>query len=167
MTSAWLTLQQHALDISTLAPAHSTPKGAQPLHTHHHPTGETNTHVIFGVDVGFGFEQCDGDIGTAMTSSLHQRRAIILRTHNDTERQPKCGHPSSDTHFIFVVDVGFGFDQCDGDIGLTKKSSPHQRRPIILRTHNDTERQSKCVGIPHLGGTTAQPSSTFGVPKLL
>ena len=78
-----------------------------------------------------------------------------------------CGHPSSDTNFIFGVDVGFGVNQCDADIGMAKKSSRHQRRVIELRTHNDTERQSKCVGIPHLGGTTTQPSSTFGVPKLV
>ena len=90
MASAWLTLQQHALDISTLAPAHSTPKGAQPLYTHNHPNCETNTHVIFVVDVGFGFEQCDGGIGMTPTSSHHQRRPITLQTHNDTERQPKC-----------------------------------------------------------------------------
>ena len=24
-----------------------------------------------------------------------------------------CGHPSSDTHSIFDVDIDFGFDQCD------------------------------------------------------
>ena len=59
MASAWLTLQQHALDISNLDLAHSTPKGAQPLQTHHHPTGETNMHLIFGVDVCLGFEQRD------------------------------------------------------------------------------------------------------------
>ena len=105
------------------------------------------------VDVGFGFEQCDGDIGITKTSSPYQRRLIPLRTHNDTERQSKCGHPSSVTHFIFVVDVGFGFEQCDGDIGMTKNSSLHQRRVINLRTHNDTERQSKCAGIPHLTRT--------------
>ena len=64
-----------------------------------------------------------------------------------------CGHPSSDTHFIFVVDVGFGFEQCDGDIGMTTMSSHQQRRVIILRTHNDTESQSECVGIPHLTRT--------------
>ena len=68
---------------------------------------------------------------------------------------------------MFGVDVGLGFDQCDGDIGMALNSSHQQRRVIILRTHNDTERQSKCAGIPHLGGTTAQPSSTFGVPKLV
>ena len=90
MASAWLTLQQHALDMTTLAPAHSPPKGAQPLHTHYHPTGETNTHVIFGVDVGLGFGKCDGDIGTAILRSRHQRRPIALRTHNDTETQSKC-----------------------------------------------------------------------------
>ena len=75
--------------------------------------------------------------------------------------------PSSDTHVIFGVDVSFDFEQCDGDIGMTTTSSPHQRRPISLRTHNGNERQSKCVGTHNLGGTTAQPSSTFGVPKLV
>ena len=90
MASAWLTLQQHALDISTLAPAHSTPKGAQPLHTHHHPTGDTNTHVIFVVDIGLGFHQLDHTVGAPITSSRDQRRPITLRTHNDTERQSKC-----------------------------------------------------------------------------
>ena len=54
---------------------------------------------------------------------------------------------------IFGVDVGFGFDQCDDDIGMAQKSSMHQRRVIKLRTHNDTERQSKCAGIPHLTRT--------------
>ena len=77
------------------------------------------------------------------------------------------GHPSSYTHVIFGVDVGFGFEQCDGDIGMAIKSSHHQRRVINLQTHNGTERQPKCVGIPRLGDTTAQPSSTFGVPKLV
>ena len=67
------------------------PKGCSTsAHTHHHPTGETNTHFIFGVDVGIGFEQCDGDIGIVPSSSLNQRRAIILRTQIDTERQSKC-----------------------------------------------------------------------------
>ena len=56
MESAWLTLQQHALDISTLTPFHSTPKGTQLLHTHHHLTGEDNTHLIFVVDICFGFD---------------------------------------------------------------------------------------------------------------
>ena len=78
-----------------------------------------------------------------------------------------CGHTSSDTHVIFGVDVGLGFEQCDDNIGMALRSSRHQRLDIKLRTHNDTERQSKCVGIPHLGGTTAQPSRTFGVPKLV
>ena len=76
-------------------------------------------------------------------------------------------HPSSVTHFIFVVDVGFGLEQCDDNVVMAKLSSPHQRRSITLRTHNDTERQSKCAGMPDLGGTTAQPSSTFGVSKLV
>ena len=64
-----------------------------------------------------------------------------------------CGHPSSDTHVIFVVDVRFGVDQCDGDIGVAIMSSRHQRRDIILRTHKDTGRQSKCAGIPNLTRT--------------
>ena len=64
-----------------------------------------------------------------------------------------CGHPSSDTHVIFVVDVGLGFNQCDGDIGMALTSSLHQRRVLILRTHDDTERQSKCAGIPYLTRT--------------
>ena len=68
---------------------------------------------------------------------------------------------------MFGVDVGFRFDQCDNNIGIGTTSSLEQWRRIKLRTHNDTERQSKCTGIPHLGGTTAQPSSTFGVPKLV
>ena len=76
-------------------------------------------------------------------------------------------HTSSDTHVVFAVDIGLGFNKCDDNIRMTLPSSPHQRRPIILRTHNDTERQSKCAGIPHPGGTTAQPSSTFGAPKLV
>ena len=75
--AAWMTLQQQDLDISTLAPVQSTPKDAQ-------PTGETNTHFIFGVDVGFGFDQCDDNIGTPMTmtklSSQYQWSDIILRT---------------------------------------------------------------------------------------
>ena len=86
-------------DAATTRPRHLhlgssalNPKGCSTsAHTHHHPTGETNTHVIiYDVDVCFGFEQCDGDIGTATTSSHHQRRLITLRTHNDTERQSKC-----------------------------------------------------------------------------
>ena len=78
----------------------------------------SDTHVIFGVDVGLGFEQCDGDIDMTSHSSPHQRRVIKLRTHNDTERPSKCGHPSSDTHVSFVVDIGFAFDQCDDRIGI-------------------------------------------------
>ena len=65
-----------------------------------------------------------------------------------------CGHPLSDTHFRFGVDVGFGVDQCDGDIGMIVLCSRNQRRLIILRTHNDTERQSKCAGIPRLTRTS-------------
>ena len=65
-----------------------------------------------------------------------------------------CGHTSSDTHVVFGVDVGLGFDQCDSNIGMALKSSPHQRRVIKLRTHNDTERQSKCAGISHLTRTS-------------
>ena len=103
MASAWLTLQQHALDISTLAPAHSTPKGAQPLHTHHHPTGETNTHVIWAVDVGLGFDQCDDSIGMALQNSLHQRRKFTLRTRNDTERQSKCAGIPHMTRTLFLA----------------------------------------------------------------
>ena len=45
MASAWLTLQQHALDMSTLAPAHSTPKGAQPLHTP--PSDRRDQHTLY------------------------------------------------------------------------------------------------------------------------
>ena len=130
-----------------------------------HPSSVT--HVIFGVDVCLGFDQCDGDIGMTTNSSHDQRRGIILRTQIDTERQCKCADIPHLTHFIFGVDAGFGFEQCDGDIGVLINSSPHQRRDMKLRTHNDTERQSKCAGISHLGGTTAQPPSAFGVPKLV
>ena len=86
MASAWLVLQQHALDISTLDPAHSTPKGAQPLQTYHHSTGDTNTHYICMVGVYFGFDQRDDTVGMPIISSRHQRRPIILRTHNDKLR---------------------------------------------------------------------------------
>ena len=87
-----------------------------------HPS--TDTHMECGVDVGFGFEQCDDRIGVTTVSSLHQRRIIDLRTQNDTERQSECvGHPSTDTHVISGVDVGLGFDQCDDDIGTAIMSS--------------------------------------------
>ena len=110
-----------------------------------HLTCTSDTHVSFGVDVGFGFDKCDGDIGMATPSSKYQRRLIKLRTHDDTERQSKCaGIPhltyTSDTHVSFGVDVGFGFDKCDGDIGVAIMSSHRQRREITLRTHDDTER---------------------------
>ena len=118
-----------------------------------HPSSDT--HVIFGIDVCLGFEQCDDNIGMTMPSSVNQSRPIILRTHDDTERQSVYGHPSSDTHVIFVVDVCLGFEQCDDDIGMTTISSHHQRRVIPLRTHNDTERQSKCAGITHLTRTSS------------
>jgi len=74
---AWLTLQQHALDISTLNQSHSTQRVLN-LYTHRHSTGETNTHFIVVVDVGFGFEQCDDRIGMPTLSSRPQWR-ITLR----------------------------------------------------------------------------------------
>ena len=75
-----------------------------------------------------------------------------------------CGHPSFHTHVSFGVDFCLGFEQCDGGIGMALESSRHQRRVSKLRTHNDTERQSKCVGIPHLTRTyythtTIQPAT--------
>ena len=69
------------------------------------------------------------------------------------ERQSKCEynciHHLTLTLHICVVDVGFGFEQCDSDIGTAENNNFLQRRIIKLRTHNDTDRQSKCVGIPH------------------
>ena len=55
-------------------------------HTPHPPTGETNTHIIFGVDVCLGFEQRDGTLGVPFGSGHYQRRVVILRTNNDTLR---------------------------------------------------------------------------------
>jgi len=100
MVLAWLTLQQHTLDISTLNQSHSTQRVLN-LYTHRHSTGETNTHFIVVVDVGFGFEQCDDRIGVTTTSSPLQGRAITLRTHNDTERQSKCAGIPHLTRTIF------------------------------------------------------------------
>ena len=71
------------------------------------------THLIFGVDVGLGFEQYDGSIGIILFTSHHQGRPTMLRTHNGIlrDRSEVCGHHSSDTHYSLGVDVRLGFEQ--------------------------------------------------------
>ena len=64
-----------------------------------------------------------------------------------------CGHPSSGTHSIRGVDVGLGFANYDDTVGVSIDGSPQQRRTINLRTHNDTESQSKYAGTPPLTRT--------------
>ena len=93
MASAWLTLQQHALDIST-----SAPEMVLNLCTHTiQPARPTRTLDLLGVDVSLSFEQLDGNIDIPTGSSYHQRRAMKLGTHNDIlrDRMGVCGHPSS------------------------------------------------------------------------
>ena len=124
------------------------------------------------VDVSLGFEQLDDSVGIPIADSTHQRRLVVLRTRNDTlrDRPEVCGHPSSDTHVIFGVDVGLGFEQLDGSIGMSPSNSIHQRRPIILRAHNDILRdRPEVCGIPHLTRTlslwlTSALASSNAVP---
>ena len=126
----------------------------------------SDTHSIFVVDVGFGFEQCDGNIGTT-TSSLHQRRN--LRTHNDNERQFKCSViPNVKRTSSLALMLALALISVMAiSVWLFQVVTINGVRFSYERTHNDTERHFKCVGIPRLCGTTAQPCSTFGVPKLV
>ena len=98
-----------------------------------------------------------------LTHSLTRNHTI---THTHTHNHSLI-HTNALSHISFRINVYFGFEEYNGNVGSPFPSSHHQWRPITLRTHIDTERQSKCAGIPHLGGTTAQPPSTFGVPKLV
>ena len=137
-------------DAATTRPRHlhlgssalNTRNGTQPLHRHHHPTGETDTHILFSVDVSLGFEQLDHNVGMHIVSSTHQRRPTTLRTHDGMlrDRPEVCGHHSSDTHVIFGVDVSLGFEYLDDSVGIPIQSSKYQRRHAMLRTHNDTLR---------------------------
>ena len=73
-----------------------------------------------------------------------------------------CGHPSSNTHVMFAVGVGLGFEQLNCNAGMPLGDRHGQRRLTPLRTNNNILRdRPREWGHSHLAASVCQNYSNL------